>query len=120
MQVVSRVTRGWCGCLSLPCKGRSLAGCQFMQRGCVSTLAASAKMALERSPGSEIDAKADGDCKLLMGPGVCAEPETEPISAAQHSTVGKDTDCIMRASSIAITICPSCKGSLGDTGFARD
>jgi hypothetical protein len=56
----------------------------------------------------------------LLGPGVCAEPETEPISAAQHSTVGKDTDCIMRASSIAITICPSCKGSLGDTGFARD
>src|SRR4051812_28215353 len=43
-----------------------------MQRGCVSTLAASAKMARERSAGSEMVANADGGCNSLAG---CAEPE---------------------------------------------
>src|SRR6478735_4991365 len=94
MQVVSRVTRGWCGCLSLPCKGRSLAGWQFMQRGCVSTLAASANIARDRSAGSEIDANAEGACKPL-GAGVCAEPATEPASAAQHNKAGNDNKRMM-------------------------
>ena len=52
-------------------------------------------MARERSPGSEIEAKADGDCKLVLGAGVCAELETEAISAAQHSKVGSDTGRIV-------------------------
>src|SRR3954464_10068076 len=111
MQVVSRVTRGSCGCLSLPCKGRSPAGGQFMQRGCVSTLAASAKMACERSPESEIEAKSDGDRKLLLVVGVCAELVTEPMSAAQQSKLGNDIGRIMPAPSIAITTFPGCKSS---------
>lgn len=52
-------------------------------------------MARERSPGLEIEAKAEGDCKLVLGAGVCAELETEPISAAQHSKVGSDTGRIV-------------------------
>ena len=60
-------------------------------------------MARERSLGSEIEAKADGDCKLVLGAGVCAELETEAISAAQHSKVGSDTGRIMPGPSIAIT-----------------
>src|SRR5712671_4715421 len=82
-----------------------------MQRGCVSTLAASANMARERSPGLEIEAKADGDCKLVLGAGVCAELETEAVSAAQHSKVGSDTGRTMPGPSIAITTFASCKGS---------
>jgi hypothetical protein len=58
-------------------------------------------MARERSPGLEIEAKADGDCKLVLAAGVCAELETEAISAAQHSKVGSDTGRIMPGPSIA-------------------
>src|SRR3954463_9603157 len=112
MQEVSRVTRGSCGCLSLPCKGRSLAGWQFMQRGCVSTLAASAKMARDRSPESEIGAKSDGDRKLLLVVGVCAELVTEPMSAAQHTKLGNDIGRIMPAPSIANTTFPGWKSSI--------
>src|SRR4051794_28220427 len=67
-----------------------------MQRGCVSTLAASAKMARERSPESEIEAKSDGDRKLLLVVGVCAELVTEPMSAAQQSKLGNDIGRISR------------------------
>lgn len=52
-------------------------------------------MARERSPGLAIEAKAEGDCKLALGAGVCAELETEPISAAQHSKVASDTGRIV-------------------------
>lgn len=82
-----------------------------MQRGCVSTLAASAKMARERSPESEIEAKSDGDRKLLLVVGVCAELVTEPMSAAQQSKLGNDIGRIMPAPSIAITTFPGCKSS---------
>ena len=82
-----------------------------MQRGCVSTLAASAKMARERSPESEIEAKSDGDRKLLLVVGVCAELVTEPMSAAQQSKLGTDTGRIMPAPSVAITTFPGCKSS---------
>jgi hypothetical protein len=54
-------------------------------------------MARERAPESEIEAKADGDCKLVLGVGVCAELETESISAAQHNNVGNDTGRIVGA-----------------------
>jgi hypothetical protein len=50
-------------------------------------LAASANIARDRSAGSEIDANAEGACKPL-GAGVCAEPATEPASAAQHNKAG--------------------------------
>jgi hypothetical protein len=53
-----------------------------MQRGCVSTLATSPKMAREGSGGSEIPAKADGGCNVLEG---CAEPEIDPATAKQYS-----------------------------------
>ena len=82
-----------------------------MQRGCVSTLAASAKMARERSPESEIEAKSDGDRKLLLVVGVCAELVTEPMSAAQQSKLGNDIGRICPAPSIAITTFPGCKSS---------
>ena len=82
-----------------------------MQRGCVSTLAASAKMARERSPESEIEAKSDGDRKLLLVVGVCAELVTEPMSAAQQSKLGNDIGRIMPAPSVAITTFPGCKSS---------
>src|SRR6185295_16685808 len=82
-----------------------------MQRGCVSTLAASAKMARERSPESEIEAKSDGDRKLLLVAGVCAQLVTEPTSAAQQSKLGNDIGRIMPAPSIAITTFPECKSS---------
>src|SRR6476661_3351919 len=82
-----------------------------MQRGCVSTLAASAKMACERSPESEIEAKSDGDRKLLLVVGVCAQLVTEPTSAAQQSKLGNDIGRIMPAPSIAITTFPECKSS---------
>jgi hypothetical protein len=49
-----------------------------MQRGWVSTLAASAKIARERSDGSEIAAKADGACNVSEG---CVEPDIDPASA---------------------------------------
>ena len=52
-------------------------------------------MARERSSGLAIEAKAEGDCKLVLGAGVCAELETEPISAAQHSKLGSDTGRIV-------------------------
>ena len=83
-----------------------------MQRGCVSTLAASAKMARERSPESEIEAKSDGDRKLLLVAGVCAELVAEPMSAAQQSKLENDIGRIMPAPSIAITTFPGCKSSL--------
>jgi hypothetical protein len=83
-----------------------------MQRGCVSTLAASAKMARERSPESEIEAKSDGDRRLLLVVGVCAELVTEPKSAAQQSKLGNDIARIMPAPSVAITTFPGCKSSL--------
>jgi hypothetical protein len=60
-----------------------------MQRGCVSTFAASAKMARERSEASDIETKADGGCKVLE---VCAEPATDPTTAVQHSKGMIDTD----------------------------
>ena len=82
-----------------------------MQRGCVSTLAASAKMARERSPESEIEAKSDGDRKLLLVVGVCAELVTEPMSAAQQSKLGNDIGRIMLPPTIAITTFPGCKSS---------
>src|SRR5262249_15873969 len=53
-----------------------------MQRGCVSTLAASAKMARERSAGSEMAANAGGGCNVLES---CAEAETDTAPAMQHS-----------------------------------
>ena len=52
-------------------------------------------MARERSSGLAIEAKAEGDCKGVLGAGVCAELETEPISAAQHSKLGSDTGRIV-------------------------
>src|ERR1700750_2591248 len=67
-----------------------------MQRGCVSTLAASAKMARERSLEFEIEAKSDGDRKLLFVAGVWAELVTEPMSAAQQSKLGNDIGRIWR------------------------
>src|SRR3954447_9804316 len=82
-----------------------------MQRGCVSTLAASAKMARERSPESEIEAKSDGDRNLLLVVGVCAELVTEPMSAAQQSKLGNDIGRIMLPPTIAITTFPGCKSS---------
>jgi hypothetical protein len=91
-----------------------------MQRGCVSTLAASANMARERSPGLEIEAKADGDRKLVLGAGVCAELETEAISAAQNSKVGSDTGRIMPSPSIAITTFPSGKKFIPNARFALE
>ena len=60
-----------------------------MQRGCVSTLATSEKMARERSPGSEIAANADGGCKVLAG---WAEPGTDAASIMQHSKAMADPD----------------------------
>ena len=69
-----------------------------MQRGCAITFAASAKMARERSPESEIEAKSDGDRKLLLAVGVCAELVTEPMSAAQQSKLGNDIGRIMPGS----------------------
>src|SRR4029077_7704774 len=72
----------------------------------------------ERSPGSEIEAKADGDCKLVLGAGVCAELETEAVSAAQHSKVGSDTGRIMPGPSIAITTFPSGKKFIPNARFA--
>ena len=81
-------------------------------------MAASANMARERSPGLEIEAKADGDCKLVLGAGVCAELETEAISAAQHSKVGSDTGRIMPGPSIAITTFPSGKKFIPNARFA--
>src|ERR1700749_4851086 len=53
-----------------------------MQRGCVSTLATSAKKARERWAGSEIPANADGGCNVLAG---WAEPETDAATIMQHS-----------------------------------
>ena len=53
-----------------------------MQRGCVRTLAASAKSARERAAGSAIVPKAVGGCKVVAS-GVCAEPDTEASNAAQ-------------------------------------
>src|SRR5262245_42305138 len=53
-----------------------------MHRGCVSTLAASPKIARERSAGSEIAANADGDCNVLEG---WAEPQVDPTT--QNSNV---------------------------------
>jgi hypothetical protein len=53
-----------------------------MQRGCVSTLAASAKIARERSAGSEIAANADGGCNVLEG---CADPEIDPATTTQQT-----------------------------------
>jgi hypothetical protein len=53
-----------------------------MQRGCVSTLAASPKMARERSAESEIAANADGGCNVLDG---CAKPDIDPATTAQKS-----------------------------------
>jgi hypothetical protein len=61
-----------------------------MQRGFVSTLAASAKRARERSLESEIEAKSEGDRKLLLVAGVCAELVTEPMSAAHQSKLESD------------------------------
>jgi hypothetical protein len=58
--------------MSLAWVGRSLAGWQFRQRGCVSTLAASAKIARERSPGSEMEENADGGWRVERS--VCAKP----------------------------------------------
>jgi hypothetical protein len=68
-------------------------------------------MARERSPESEIEAKSDGDRKLLLVVGVCAELVTEPMSAAQQSKLGNDIGRIMPAPSIAITTFPGCKSS---------
>src|SRR4051812_43877651 len=82
-----------------------------MQRGCVSTLVASAKMARERSPESAIEAKSDDDRKLLLVAGVCAELVAEPMSAAQQSKLENDIGRIMPAPSIAITTFPGCKSS---------
>src|SRR5262249_45618713 len=58
-----------------------------MQRGCVSTLAASAKMARERSAGSEMAANADGGCNVLES---CAEAGTDTAPAMQHSNATTD------------------------------
>jgi hypothetical protein len=60
-----------------------------MQRGCVSTLATSAKRARERSPGSEIPANVDGGCNVLAG---WAELETDAASIMQHSKAMADSD----------------------------
>ena len=68
-------------------------------------------MARERSPESEIEAKSDGDRRLLLVVGVCAELVTEPKSAAQQSKLGNDIGRIMLAPSIAITTFPRCKSS---------
>ena len=68
-------------------------------------------MARERSPESEIEAKSDGDRKLLLVVGVCAELVTEPMSAAQQSKLGNDIGRIMPAPSVAITTFPGCKSS---------
>src|SRR4029077_13626858 len=56
-------------------------------------------------------AKSDGDRKLLLVVGVCAELVTEPMSAAQQSKLGNDIGRIMPAPSIAITTFPGCKSS---------
>src|SRR5437016_4377398 len=53
-----------------------------MQRGCVSTLAASTKRAGERCAGSEMVANADAGCNVLGG---CAEAEVNPTMATQNS-----------------------------------
>src|SRR5690242_14007064 len=56
-----------------------------MQRGCMSTLAASPKMARERSAGSEIAANAEGGCSVLEG---CAEPEVDPTTQKSNVMAG--------------------------------
>src|SRR5215471_2215675 len=83
-----------------------------MQRGCVSTLAASTKMARERSAGSEMAANADGGCKVLES---CAEVETDTAPAMQHSNATTDPARMRpHASDREITF-PSGKSSHGET-----
>ena len=103
--------------MSLPCKGRSLAGWQFMQRGWVSTLAASTNIARDRSAGSEIDANAEGACKPLGG--VCAEPATEPSSAAQHNNAGNDNERMMAVPRSRLQPFPAAKVHFVDADLRR-
>ena len=56
-----------------------------MQRGCVSTLAASPKMARERSAESEIAANAAGGCNMLEG---WAEPKVDPTIQKSNVMAG--------------------------------
>jgi hypothetical protein len=61
-----------------------------MQRGLVSTLAASMNNARERAPGSEIELKADGGCSVLLGGEFCAAAVTETIKPTQQSSMESD------------------------------
>jgi hypothetical protein len=68
-------------------------------------------MARDRSPESEIEANSDGDRKLPLVVGVCAELVTEPMSATQQSKLDNDIGRMMPAPSVAITTFPGCKSS---------
>src|SRR6266550_8278915 len=87
-----------------------------MQRGCVSTLAASAKMARERSAGSRMPANADGGCNVLEG---CAEPATDPATTTQYSTATTDPARMSPHDSNRRTTFESCKSSHGETVQAQ-
>jgi hypothetical protein len=89
-----------------------------MQRGCVSTLAASANIARDRSAGSEIDANAEGACKP-PGAGVCAEPETEPASAAKHNKAGNDNERMMAVPRSRLQPFPDAKVHFVDADLRR-
>src|SRR6476620_2576941 len=91
-----------------------------MQRGCVSTLAASAKVARERSPESEIEAKSDADRKPVLATGVCAELETGPSSATQQSKLRNDIGRMMPGPLIGITTYPGCKSSFESARSVRE
>jgi|SRR5215472_4408427 len=83
-----------------------------MQRGCVSTLAASAKMARERSAGSEMAANAGGGCNVLES---CAEAETDTAPAMQHSNATTDPARMRPYASDRKITFPSGKNSHGET-----
>src|SRR5215813_2150179 len=83
-----------------------------MQRGCVSTLAASTKMARERAAGSEMAANADGGCNVLES---CAEAETDTAPAMQHSNATTDPARMRPYASDREITFPSGKSSHGET-----
>jgi len=46
--------------------------------------------ARERAPGSEIELKADGGCRVLLGGEFCAAAVTETLKPAQQSNTESD------------------------------
>jgi hypothetical protein len=78
--------------MSLAWVGRSLAGWQFRQRGCVSTLAASAKIARDRSFGSEMEENVDGGRRVERS--VCAKPFTVCMAVKKTNKPKENVDRI--------------------------